>query len=239
MPNQMSQHQQRHQDDYSGSKTHRWRCHHCGRFGNIKPYSYKLHGYPKPVSQPRWKQTIVKAKKKWIPKNGTSGLIAHTSLRASAREDWYFDSGCSRHMTGFKKFLVDIKSYSTSYVTFGDGSKGEIKGVGKLDYPGLPSLDGVLFLKGMTTNLISISQLCDQGLKVNFIKFEFLVTNEKNEIIMKGARSKDDYYLWTPQEIDCFSTCFMLKEYEAKLWHQKLCHLHLKGMKKFCQRKQS
>jgi hypothetical protein len=86
-------------------------------------------------------------------------------------------------MTGVKNFLVNIKSYSTSYVTFGDGSKGEIKGIGKLDYPGLPSLEDILFVKGLTTNLISISQLCDQGLKVNFNKSECMVTNEKDEAI--------------------------------------------------------
>lgn len=175
---------------------------------------------------------MVKTKKRLIPINGMSRLIAHTSLRASAREDWYFDSGCSRHMTGVKKFLVNIKSYSTSYVTFGDGSKGEIKGVGKLDYSGLPNLDDILFIKGMTANLISISQLCDQGLKVNFSKSECIVTNEKNKVIMKGARSKYNCYLWTPQERDCLSTCLMSKEDQTKLWNQKLGHLHLKGMKK-------
>lgn len=104
-------------------------------------------------------------------------------------------------MTDVKKFLVDIKSYSTSYVTFGDGSKGEIKGVGKLDYPGLLSLDDVLFVKGLTANLISVSQLCDQGLKVNFTKSECVVTNENNEVIMKGARSKDNCYVNSSRNI--------------------------------------
>lgn len=135
-------------------------------------------------------------------------------------------------MSGVNKFLVDIKQHSTSYVTFGDGSKGEIKGIGKLEYAGLPSLDNVLFVKGMIVNMISINKLCDQGLKVNFNKFECLITNQKNEIVMKGARSKDNCYLWTPQETDCFSTCLMTKEDEVNLWHQKLGHLHLKGMKK-------
>ena len=50
----------------------------------------------------------------------------------------------------------------------------------------------MLFVKGITTNLISISQLCDQGLKVNFTESECLVTNEKNEVVMKGVRSKDN-----------------------------------------------
>jgi len=73
-------------------------------------------------------------------------------------------------MSGVKKYLVDSKSYSTSFVTFSDGTKGEIKGVGKLVCTGLPRLDDVLLLKGLTANLISISQLCDQGLKFNFTK---------------------------------------------------------------------
>ncbi|MCI75633.1 gag-pol polyprotein, partial [Trifolium medium] len=42
-------------------------------------------------------------KKEWKHKAEVC-LIAHTSLRASSREDWHFDSGCSRHMTGIAKF---------------------------------------------------------------------------------------------------------------------------------------
>jgi hypothetical protein len=41
-------------------------------------------------------------------------------------------------------------------------------GIGKLQYSGLPKLDDVLLVKGLKANLISISQLCDQGLKVDF-----------------------------------------------------------------------
>lgn len=67
-----------------------------------------------------------------------------------------------------------------------------------MDYPRLPSLNDVLFVKGLSANLISISQLYDQGLKVNFNKYECMVTNEKDEAIMKGSRSKDNFYLCTP-----------------------------------------
>jgi hypothetical protein len=67
-------------------------------------------------------------------------------------------------MTGEKAYLQEIKNYSNSYVTFGDGAKGKIKGIGKLNGPELPNLDNVLLVEGLTANLISISQLCDQGL---------------------------------------------------------------------------
>ncbi|GAU28621.1 hypothetical protein TSUD_55650 [Trifolium subterraneum] len=94
-------------------------------------------------------------------------LIAHTSFNVSSKEDWYFDSGCSRHMTSEKKYLNEINPYTTSFVTFGDGAKGEIKGIGNLINKGLPKLNDVLLVKGLTANLISISQLCDQGLKLS------------------------------------------------------------------------
>src|ERR1044072_126723 len=107
-----------------------------------------------------------------------SARIAHTFLKVSSKEDWYFDSGCSRHMTGIKYFLTDVKACATSYVTFSDGAKGKIKGIGKLCRAGSPHLDDVLLVDGLTANLISISQLCDQGLEVKFSLEECVVTAE-------------------------------------------------------------
>ncbi|GAU26327.1 hypothetical protein TSUD_56250 [Trifolium subterraneum] len=212
-----------------------WRCYYCGKYGLIKAQCYKLHGYRykgRQVSPPPKK---AEKKKFWKTKSNVEikALIAHTSFKVSSKEDWYFDSGCSRHMTGEKKYLNEINPYTISFVTFGDGAKGEIKGIGNLINKGLPKLNDVLLVKGLTPNLISISQLCDQGLKVNFTKNECLITNDKNTVIMKGARSKDNCYLWIPQETAHTSiTNLLSKEDEVRLWHQKLGHLHLKGMKR-------
>ncbi|XP_058761387.1 uncharacterized protein LOC131634779 [Vicia villosa] len=155
----------------------------------------------------------------WTSRNVFSSLIAHTSLRFSTKDDWYFDSGCSRHMTHVKNLLVDIKPHSSSYVTFGDGAKDEIKGIRNLECIGVPNLNNVLLVKGLTANLISIGQLCDQGYKVNFTKSECLVTDKTSEVIMKGVRSKDNCYLWTPQELSYSSTCTLAKEDDVKIWH--------------------
>ena len=169
--------------------------------------------------------------KKRSVENRDINLIAHTSLRDSTSEDWYFDSGCSRHMTGVQKMLVDVKPHPTGFVRFGDGFNREIKGVGKFMCDGCPRLEGVLFVKGLIANLISISQLCDQGLLVNFSKSECLVKNEKEVVLMKGIRSKDNCYLWESQIVAYSSTYSTTKEDEVKLWHQKLGHLHFKRMK--------
>jgi hypothetical protein len=99
-------------------------------------------------------------------------------------------------MTGEKKYLMNIRSYKASFVTFGDCATGEIVGIGDLVNHGLPNLENVLLVKGLTANLISISQLCDQGMKVNFTKSECLVNNEERELVLRGTRSKDNCYLW-------------------------------------------
>ncbi|WJX12965.1 hypothetical protein P8452_03412 [Trifolium repens] len=143
----------------------KWFCHHCGMKGHIRPFCYKLYGYPRHWQQPKTAPREESVRKVWQPKAENKGLIAHTSLRASSREDWYFDSGCSRHMTGVETYLKDLKGYASSSVTFGDGAKGEILGIGKLVDKELPNLENVLLVKGLTANLISISQLCDQGLR--------------------------------------------------------------------------
>lgn len=86
-----------------------------------------------------------------------TGIIAHTSLRVSSREYWYFDSGCPIHITGERLYLKELQPYSNIYVTFGDGAKGRIKRIGKVVYSSLPSLDNVLLMESLTTNLIIIS----------------------------------------------------------------------------------
>lgn len=49
-------------------------------------------------------------------------------------------------MTGEKTYLEELKSYSNSYVTFGDGEKGRIKGICIMVSPGLPSFNDVLLI---------------------------------------------------------------------------------------------
>jgi len=92
-----------------------WKCHYCGRNGHIRPYCFELYGYPKQVIPPKSNCVVTK---EWRAKGINTCHIVQKPLRTS--NIWYFDSGCSRHMTVFKKYLVEIKPYRTSFVTFGD-----------------------------------------------------------------------------------------------------------------------
>lgn len=91
--------------------------------------------------------------------------------------------------------MEELKPNPNSYVTFTNGAKGRINVVGKFISPSFPFLNDVLLVKGLTTNLINIIQLCDQGGNVNFNKSKCSVTRKDQEVLMKGPMSKDNYYM--------------------------------------------
>lgn len=95
-----------------------------------------------------------------------------------------------------------FQSFSQGHVTFGGGRKGSIKGIRNVVRPRLPCVNDLLLVEGLTTNLINISQLYNQGFKVSFNKGECVVTNKYHEEVIKGTRSKDNY-LWRSESTSC------------------------------------
>ena len=97
--------------------------------------------------------------------------IALTALKARDSCLWYLDSGCSRHITGNKGLFKTPFEGKIGIVTFGDGSKSVIRGIGTVDIPGLLVFEDVWYVNGLKANLLSISQICDNGLNVLFTKY--------------------------------------------------------------------
>ena len=120
--------------------------------------------------------------------------VAYTSMKAVTTNDWYFESACSRHMTGDKRYLNDYQSMLDGHVSFGDGGKWRVLGKGTLLADGLSKLKNVLHVEGLKANLMSISQLCDQNLNVKFIKDNCKVLKKSGEVILKGSRCPDNCY---------------------------------------------
>jgi len=73
----MFKHSKEHQ---TKKKPNSWVCDHCKGKGHIRPYCFKLHDESKQFEQKPYK-------KRWTPRSINTGLIAHTSLRASSKED--------------------------------------------------------------------------------------------------------------------------------------------------------
>ena len=110
---------------------------------------------------------------------------------------WYIDSGCSRHMTGKIEYLKDFRELQgAGYVKFGNNNLAEIKGYGKITN-GDFTINKVAYVKGLKHNLISVSQLVvGTGLKVSFDE-EGSEIEEKStkQVLIKSTRQGELYPL--------------------------------------------
>ena len=91
-------------------------------------------------------------------------------------------------------------------VTFGDESKSMIRCIRTVDIPGLPVFEDVWYVDGLKANLLSISQICDNGLNVPFTKYECEILDGGGDCMCVGVRITDNCYGLTPSIINkCFS----------------------------------
>jgi hypothetical protein len=81
------------------------------------------------------------------------------------------DSGCSRHMTGNKKWFSSLTPLShKEYVTFGDDKKGKVLGIDIIKVNDYFTLSDVTLVDRLRYSLLSISSMCDADLSVLFRK---------------------------------------------------------------------
>ncbi|KAA0065348.1 gag-pol polyprotein [Cucumis melo var. makuwa] len=119
------------------------------------------------------------------------------------------------------KCRLELSECNTGFVVFGDRGKDRIIGKRTIDHPGLPYLLDVYLVQGLSTNLISISQLCDQGYQVSFSKDRCNVVDSQNKVFLSGTRLSDNCYHWD-SEVDL---CNLSKAEEVSLWHKRLGHI--------------
>jgi hypothetical protein len=82
---------------------------------------------------------------------------------------WYIDSGCSKHMTGDQNKFLTLKEEKGGNVTFRYNASARIVGKGtiSIDY-GKTKTKNVFYVERLKHNLLSFSQMCDQGYNLTF-----------------------------------------------------------------------
>jgi hypothetical protein len=81
------------------------------------------------------------------------------------------DSGCSRHMTGDKKWFSSLTPLShKEYVTFGDDKKGKVLGTDIVKVNNCFTFNDVALVDRLIYILLFVSQLVDADLSVLFHK---------------------------------------------------------------------
>src|ERR1044071_1122252 len=120
---------------------------------------------------------------------GTKSLVALVRDGVRLQDMWYIDSGCSYHMTGKQSKMSSLHRLQGGNISFGDKSKGKICGMGTVKLKDHIKVNNVHLVKNLGFDLMSVSQLCDQGRnEVTFSSKECIVKDASGEIIVKGTR---------------------------------------------------
>jgi len=88
-----------------------------------------------------------------------------------------------------------------------------------------------MFVDGLKHNLLSVSQMCDQGNKVVF-RSNGCVVHELNtgETVIKGIRTQNNLYILKGGQ----QQCYLRKNDEDWLWHKILGHQSFPQIRKAC-----
>ncbi|XP_070013123.1 uncharacterized protein [Nicotiana sylvestris] len=72
-------------------------------------------------------------------------------------QQWFMDSGCSKHMTGNTMDFLSLKALQGGSVSLGNRKKGYILGVGKVEKSPIHSIENVYYVNGLKYSLLSVS----------------------------------------------------------------------------------
>jgi hypothetical protein len=85
------------------------------------------------------------------------------------KHSWFVDSGCSKHMTGDKDKFLTLRKKKNGSVSFRNDNSSKIIGESTIQIGNKnEKAQNVLLVEDMKHNLLSVSQMCDQGHKLTF-----------------------------------------------------------------------
>nr|GFA10431.1 integrase, catalytic region, zinc finger, CCHC-type, peptidase aspartic, catalytic [Tanacetum cinerariifolium] len=130
------------------------------------------------------------------------------------------DSGCSKHMTGNLKLLINFVEKFLGTVKFRNDQITPILGFRDL-VQGAVTIKRVYYVEGLNHNLFSIGQFCDADLEVAFRKSTCYIRDLKGNDLLTGSRGTDLYSI-TLQDTNCPNLIFLM----AKASSSQLSHLN-------------
>ena len=116
-------------------------------------------------------------------------------------------------------------------VSFGNDTPATIKRKGTAQLKEKVKAGNVLYVDGLKHNLLSVSQMCDQGTEVIFRSNGCCVRDlDTGKTVIKGRRTPNNLYIFEERQ----KQCYLSKDEEHWLWHRRLGHLSFSQIRKAC-----
>jgi hypothetical protein len=130
---------------------------------------------------------------------GDLNQVTKSVLQAYSSDgsSWVLDSGCTNHMIGERSMFstYSLKTNFNKNIVFGDNSKGDVIGLGKVVITLEHSIKNVLHVDSLSYNLLSVSQLCEMGYNCLFTDKGVEVFKRDDSSIIFMSRLKNKLYL--------------------------------------------
>nr|GFA86552.1 hypothetical protein [Tanacetum cinerariifolium] len=139
-----------------------------------------------------WYSKLTPSGYKWKPKSGKENVNPNLVEIVL----FIVDSGCSKHMTGNLKLLINFVEKFLGTIKFWNDQIAPILGYGDL-VQGAVTTKRVYYVEGLNYNLFSVGQFCDADLEVSF---------RKSTCYIRDLKGNDLLTAW--------------------LWHRRLSHLN-------------
>jgi hypothetical protein len=138
-------------------------------------------------------------------------------------------------MIGDRDNFLTLRNERDGFVSFGNDDLDKIIGKGTVRIGNKNTKEeNVLLVEYMKHNILSVSQMCDQGHKVTFDSQKCEIRKEgSGKLISTTAITSSNIYVLS--EIGN-EKCCLGKEDESWLWHRRMGHIHFYNLVKVSKR---
>lgn len=153
------------------------------------------------------------------------------------KNNWYIDSGASKHMTANKNYIVNpshqletkeiIIANQTCVPVLCSGDVDIVTVVNGVEYD--ITVSDVLCVPNLTTNLLSVSQLIKNGNRVIFKENACMIYNQQNELVGLAELVNGVYRLYTSEAEQLIAATAIAS---SETWHRRLGHINSTSLNK-------
>nr|GEV52267.1 retrotransposon protein, putative, unclassified [Tanacetum cinerariifolium] len=150
---------------------------------------------------------------KWKPKSGKENVNPNLVEIVP----FIVDSGCSEHMTGNLKLLINFVEKFLGTVKFRNDQIAPILGYGDL-VQGAVTIKRVYYVEGLNHSLFSVGQFCDADLEVAFRKSTCYIRDLKGNDLLTCSRGTNLYSITLQVTNSPNPICLMAKATSSQAW---------------------
>jgi hypothetical protein len=172
--------------------------------------------------------------KQTVAENDLRVALMTTKRQRTAQDmtNYVIDSGCTESILKNKQSIQNYHPFNQTMRTADDGILICI-GRGDLSINPLLTIHNVLYCPKATMNLLSSSQICDEGFTINMDRMNLYVMN-KSTIILRAAREENLYQITIPDpnknNLNSANSA-TLSSNRTELAHRRCGHLNLHSLR--------